>query len=332
LFQSILDNWTRIYVTDFGAARQTGASQSKLLIVSELLEAKDYPIVFQNLEKAAGELMSRVAEISALPGTEGIVIDGRTIKDVERDAQQIMLYAINEELAPAAFGGLSSNPESSANKLAYASQTIRDSIVELQAQSQLIDELLAQAEPSTAGQSRQVSGATETSVTQLSDATSDRLIDLAISNAAQPFKQDLLRQKQEIGGRIAGLATRLARTERLANALTTTGSIVRSPNEIEFSALAKTAAVDMNRLWSELNVMTDAASATNLNPSRTFYSRVSLPQEVAVTGGIIDIYGWGGASLIMLLSVAAGVATQIMRLGATNQIRQGHAVGHPGTA
>lgn len=245
--QSLLDNWSRVYVTEFGAARQTGAIQSKLLVDMELLETRDFPIILQNLEKATGDLMARITEISGIPGTEGIAIGGRTIKDVEWEARQILLHAISEELAPAAFTGLSENPEASARKLAYASQAIRDSIAELQVKTRLIDELLAQAEPLAARQTGNPSGSSETSITQLSDATSDRLIDLAISNAAQPFKQDLLRQKQEMGAKAASLSTDLARTERLASTLGITGSVVGSHNGKEFLALAKTAGTGSGR-------------------------------------------------------------------------------------
>ncbi len=74
----------------------------------------------------------------------------------------------------------------------------------------MIDELLEQTQRKATTDG--APGSTETAntnVSQLGDAAAERLIELAVSNADRPFIQELLRQKQEIGVKIAAMATNL---------------------------------------------------------------------------------------------------------------------------
>ncbi len=129
--QLLLDNWSRIFVTEYGVANQPATVHSKMLIETRLIESEDYPIAFRRLEAAAYELTARAAELSDLPGTEGITTDGRTIRDVLRDAAEVKQFSIQETLAPLAYGGLSRDADGTTKKLRHIAQTIRDSMTEL---------------------------------------------------------------------------------------------------------------------------------------------------------------------------------------------------------
>jgi hypothetical protein len=319
ILQSVLDNWSRIFVTDYGVANQPSAVRSKILIQEELIASEDFPIAFKRLEGASAELLARVSELTDLPGTDGIALAGRTINDNAREAREIDQFAIREILAPLAFGGLSREPEATSKRLAYSAQTVRDRIAEMVAQSRMIDELLSQTGTVSAqGQPLPAGAPGEANVTQLGDTAVDRLIGLVVSNADRPFIQDLLRQKQVLGSRQSSLATELSRIERLAAAAGQGGNTPDNNAGAQFSETANNAATDLNRLWSELNEFAEAASVKNLNPSRTLYSRIPLQEEISTTGGMRDPRGWGMALLLLVSAIASGIAVHLFR-NASNQ-------------
>lgn len=326
IVESLLDNWSRIFVTEYGVANQPTAVQSKTLVQTALSETEDYPISYRRIEAATSELRARAAELAGLPGTEGITIAGRTLSDVEREADEIDRTAIREILAPLAYAGLSRDANATAKKLAYAAQTMRDGMAELGVQSRMIDEVLNQAQSGFGvGATDETTAPGNTNVSQLGDAAAERLIELAVSNADRPFIQELLREKQEIGGRSASMSTKLTQIERMANAIAKPDAALGSDAALLFSTTAMTATSDLNRLWSELNTLADAASGRNLNPARTLYSRIPLREEMTATGGVSDPRGWAVAVLLVLMSVLVGLAIHLFR-SASNRL--GTAVQH----
>lgn len=314
IVQSLLDNWSRIFITEYGVANQPATVHSKILIEARLIESEDYPIAFRRLEAAASELRARAAVLSDLPGTEGITTDERTIRDVLRDAAEIEQFRIRETLAPLAYGGLSRDADATTRTLGYIAQTIRDTMTELGSQSQIIDDLLEQTQIRAARSGAPGSAETaNANISQLGDSAAERLIELAVSNADRPFIQELMREKQEIGVKLAATATNLRQVERLAGALGNTPAGQDQASAELFSNTVKTATADLNRLWAELNTLANLASSMNLNPARTLYSRIPVGEELTVSGGFSDPRGWGVAIVLLALAVAAGLLAHVIR-------------------
>ncbi|MGB8817287.1 MAG: hypothetical protein WCC66_05120 [Rhizobiaceae bacterium] len=317
ILSGVLDHWSRIFVAEYGAANAPTSVDSKLLVKTEEITDLDYPLIYRYLDTASSRLAQRIDVMEQLPGVEGIAIasTARTVKDIARDARSLDLLQIRQNLEPMAFAGLARQPQLSAIQLQSAAQSIRDQKAETDKRMSTIDELMRQS-IQTANQNIQAGGGAPAAITQFDDGTITRLLDLAVGNADRPFIRDMLNEKQELATQSIRQATLLTQLERMAAALdpaTSPGVQLGADAGTRFSAIAGRTVENLNALWSELNLLAEAASSKNINQDRTLYTRIPLREEFIVTGGVQDMATWGLALGLIVIATVIGVAAHLLR-------------------
>ena len=317
ILAGVLDNWSRIFVAEYGAANAPTSVDSKLLVKTEEVADLDYPLIYRYLSSASSQLASRIETMEQLPGMEGVAIGytARTIKDIARDARSLDLLQIRQNLEPIAFAGLARQPQLSAIQLQSAAQSIRDQKAETDKRMSSIDELMRQS-IQTANQNIQTGGGAPAAITQFDDGTITRLLDLAVGNADRPFIRDMLNEKQNLATQSIRQATLLIQLERMVAALnpgTSPGVELGADAGTKFSVIAGRTVESLNALWAELNTLAETASSKNINQDRTLYARIPLREEYIITGGVQDIAAWGLALGLIMIATIIGTAVHLLR-------------------
>ena len=152
---------------------------------------------------------------------------------------------------------------------------------------------------------------------QLSDATISRLVDLAVENADLGYRRSLFDEKKALGEQASTLNALNQKRRFLAGAIEQQAA-APGPDTDElighFANVSAKVAATQNRLWGQLNQLSDLTSGPDSNAQKLIYEDMPLRDPVVASGGLRDRGTWLRALLIFASVVAGGALLQLGRV------------------
>lgn len=303
-------------VSKLGVAMAAGAIDSAKLVDEASTAAQDLPLALFTLETAQGDLLARTSSMLATPGIADITFgpDQTRLNDIRREAERLGTTEIRLNLAPLANAGIVRDKDGTLRALRSLIQEDQIRIDALQKSIGQIDSLIAQADLfGNRGDTPEGGGAS----VQLSDATISRLVDLAVENADLGYRRSLFDEKKALGEQASTLNALNQKRRFLAGAIEQQAA-APGPDTDElighFANVSAKVAATQNRLWGQLNQLSDLTSGPDSNAQKLIYEDMPLRDPVVASGGLRDRGTWLRALLIFASVVAGGALLQLGRV------------------
>lgn len=308
--------WADIYINRLGAFSVLRDKSGSALVDVTLVEQLDYPILFDYIEKKAGELKDRLDEISAVAGVSTLLSEksGKSVGDLIRDLQAVREYRVTRDLRPAVEQGLSRTP---AKTLASYRDLLDRMAIEMAAnreRSDMVSQVVGEADR-TAGIP---AGGNEAGgpVPQFDGGFMDKLIDLSDRGAGRAFKEDLLHRKLSIEEDNARLREESERVRRRVAAIeaATGGAAPAGVEATEFLASARQMADMLNAIWDDGNRIAEQASVRKLNHEKRLYVPAALDGRPKIEEPwMLSVWTIAFVMLLALLGAAIGLTVSLVR-------------------
>lgn len=312
---AILNEAASVNVNQLGVASAAGARDSAKLVDEESLASLDVPLALHILEAAQDDLLARTRRMLATPGVADIAIgpDQLRLNDIWRGAERLGATSIRLHLAPVANAGIVRDKVDTMRTLASLIREDQIRVETIQKSISQIDNLIVQSDMVRSPAATPESGGTSA---QLSDTTVSRLVDLAVENADIDYRRSLFTEKKALGEQVNRLFG-IIEKRRLVISAIEQQSATPTPDTNElierFATSSAIVAATQNRLWGELNALSELASGPDGNAQKQIFEDVPLRDAFVTSGGLGDRNIWLRALLILASFIAGGALLQLGR-------------------
>lgn len=288
--------WADIYINQLGVVDLPVAVSTGELISAEFVAGLDYPLAYDALVGAAGELRRRVDAIQRLSGAQNLAeaSSGRTLYDVERDVMRIERFSLRQVLAPLAELGVSRTPELTTVAYRYQIEKLEEDIRLATSSARNIEGVLRVGERAEANGPAPAAGEVATATgfgvpiaaqPPLPADFLERLVSMTVENAGVAFRETMLEYKLRLENE--ALVATLQR-DMLANRVAAIADVSGAPvagrggtqYEEVFARESEAVVGQLNLLWRQVDLILAQANLQRLNFDKQLFKPMPTANAV----------------------------------------------------